>query len=234
VPKVVNHADRRRELAAAVWRVILRDGVADISIRGVAAESGWSSGALRHYFATRAELLAFACDLVIDQVTERIEAARPTGPPRRVVREILLHTMPVDDQRHAEASVAFAFLALGLSDPVVARIQSRTYRSLYDLCRRLVDFLAEHRQLAEPDGDRETQARRLHAIVDGLSVHVLAGYLRPADLERQLDAYLKDLTGPEPVINPEPVTGPASVTRPEPVIGPEPSPVLSRSPVQRP
>ena len=65
MPKVVDHEQRRRELAAAVWRVIGREGVAEVSIRAVAAESGWSTGALRHYFATRAELLAFACEEVI-------------------------------------------------------------------------------------------------------------------------------------------------------------------------
>ena len=59
MPKIVDHEVRRRELAEAVWRVIVRDGVGDVSIRSVAAEAGWSSGALRHYFSTRAELLAF-------------------------------------------------------------------------------------------------------------------------------------------------------------------------------
>jgi AcrR family transcriptional regulator len=193
VPKIVDHAGRRRELAAAVWRVILRDGVAEISIRAVARESGWSSGALRHYFATRAELLVFACQLVIDRVTDRVQAVRPAGSPRRTVREILLQTMPVDEDRRAEASVAFAFLALGLSDPAVAQVQARTYRAMAELCRQLVDQMAGHGAPAGTGTSRDIMAGRLHAIVDGLSVHVLAGYLEPDAMIRQLDAYLEEL-----------------------------------------
>jgi AcrR family transcriptional regulator len=123
VPKLVDHAARRRELATAVWRVLARDGVAEVSIRAVAAESGWSSGALRHYFATRAELLAFACEEVIATVTRRIEALRPPGGPREVAEALLRETMPLDAGRHLESSIAFAFLALGLGDPELARVQ---------------------------------------------------------------------------------------------------------------
>jgi AcrR family transcriptional regulator len=174
----VDHEKRRKELAGAVWRVIVRDGVADISIRSVAAESGWSSGALRHYFATRAELLAFACEEVIAQVTERVLALPPTAG----AREFLLETMPVDELRHTESSIAFAFLALGLGDPELARVQRMHFTAVYKLCRRLVP------------GEDETAARRLHAVVDGLTVHVLAGHLTAAEMVRELDAYLASST----------------------------------------
>ncbi len=53
------------------------DGVEEMSIRTVAAEAGWSSGALRHYFGTRGEPLAFACELVIEQVTARLVGLQP-------------------------------------------------------------------------------------------------------------------------------------------------------------
>jgi AcrR family transcriptional regulator len=187
VPKVVDHEQRRRELADAVWRVIVRDGVAEVSIRSVAAASGWSSGALRHYFATRAELMAFACEQVIEQVTGRVSAMRPAGDPRERVRAVLLETMPVDAARHVEASIAFAFLALGLGDPALARVQRLHFTSMYELCLGLV------RQLAPGAANHETVARRMHAVVDGLTVHVLAGHLGVARMTRELDAFLDDL-----------------------------------------
>ena len=190
MPKLVDHEQRRKELAGAVWRVIVRDGVAEVSIRSVAAESGWSSGALRHYFATRAELLAFACEQVIEQVTNRLSTMQPAGSVRDAVGDILLQTMPVDADRHTEASIAFAFLALGLGDPELARVQRLHFTSMYELCLRLV------RQLVPtPRGaSHETLARRLHALVDGLTVHVLAGHLSVADMVNQLNACLDELT----------------------------------------
>lgn len=189
MPKIVDHDQRRRELAGAVQRVIARDGVAEVSIRTVAAESGWSSGALRHYFATRDELLAFACEQVIEQVTARIVDMPTDGPVREVVRRILLETMPVDAARHTESAIAFGFLALGLGDPALARVQRLHFQSMFELCVRVVAALA-------PDaGDRArlTLARRMHAVVDGLTVHVLAGHLTVDEMVAELDAFLAEL-----------------------------------------
>ncbi|MBU2670468.1 TetR family transcriptional regulator C-terminal domain-containing protein [Actinoplanes bogorensis] len=184
MPKIVDHAVRRQELAAAVGRVIARDGVAEVSIRSVAAESGWSSGSMRHYFATRGELLAFACEQVIDQVTERITAMSPRGDVREAAFLILLETMPVDPPRRAEAEIAFSFLALGLGDPALAAVQKRHFAQMYDLCRQLATQVW-------PDRDGESAGRRLHAVVDGLTVHVLAGHLTVDEMMRQLEDYLK-------------------------------------------
>nr|WP_221382790.1 TetR family transcriptional regulator C-terminal domain-containing protein [Actinoplanes polyasparticus] len=186
MPKIVDHDARRRELAAAVGRVIARDGVADVSIRSVAAESGWSSGALRHYFATRGELLAFACEQVIDQVTERIRAMPVPDGVRAGVRAILLETMPVDERRRAESTIAFSFLALGLGDPALARVQRLHFTRMYELCLSLAAHLTP--------AHAGTTARRLHALVDGVTVHVLAGHLTPDEMTACLDDYLDELT----------------------------------------
>ncbi|BAL86196.1 putative TetR-family transcriptional regulator [Actinoplanes missouriensis 431] len=187
MPKVVDHEERRRELAGAVWRVITRDGVAHVSMRTVAAESGWSSGALRHYFATRDELLAFACDQVLARVTARILALEPHGTPEEMVRTLLLETMPIDPERHTESSITFAFLVLGLSDPALAAVQRKMLIDMSDLCQSLTRHLL-------PDASPQQQlsvARRLNALVDGLSVHVLAGHLTPAEAVAELDAHLE-------------------------------------------
>ena len=183
----MDHTERRRELAEAVWRVIARDGVADVSIRTVAAESGWSSGALRHYFATRDELLAFACEQVIARASERIRELDPPGTLREQIGAVLAQTMPLDGERHTEASIMFSFLTLGLGDPALARVQRLHFTAMYDLCLHLV------RQLVTTGP--EAAARRLHAVVDGLSVHVLAGHLSPEKAAAELDAYLDELAG---------------------------------------
>jgi AcrR family transcriptional regulator len=172
---------------------MVREGVAGVSIRTVAAEAGWSSGALRHYFATRAELLAFACEMVIEQVTARVASLSQGGDTPTVVREVLLQTVPADDDRHIEASIAFAFLALGLGDPALARVQRLHFTSMYDLCLLLVRQLDAEDLLDTGRATPETLARRLHAIVDGLTVHVLAGHLKPAEMVEQLDSYLAEL-----------------------------------------
>jgi AcrR family transcriptional regulator len=193
MPKIVDHEARRVELADAVGRVIARDGVNEVSIRSVAAESGWSSGALRHYFTTRAELLAFACEQVIRRVTTRITTMRYTGTIHQAVRDTLLETMPIDAQRHAEAAVAFAFLALGLSDPRLAEVQRTHFDSMYGLCLQIIESLDTEGLLAPHTASTELLARRLHAVVDGLSIQRLAGHLTSEIMITQLDAYLAEI-----------------------------------------
>ncbi len=170
-----------------MWRVLARDGVADVSIRSVAAESGWSSGALRHYFATRAELLAFACEEVIAQVTARIRAREKelaARPPRVVAEALLLETMPLDEQRRLEAAIAFSFLALGLGDDRLAEVHRRQFTLMAQLCEGIM------RALRPDDPEIARRARRLHAVVDGLTVHVLAGHLTAGEAARELTASL--------------------------------------------
>ena len=203
MPKIVDHERRRQELATAVWQVIAGHGVEGISIRAVAAASGWSSGALRHYFSTRAELLAFACEHVIEQVTERIQSLRHTGGPVQAVRAILLQTMPMDEMRRTESAIMFAFLALGFGDPQLAEVQRHHFTSMYELCLRLVHDLRELNALAPTGDDAETLARRTHAVIDGLTIHALAGHLPTEEMVAQLDAYLAQLTGTDPTVEPQ-------------------------------
>ncbi|GAA1487885.1 TetR family transcriptional regulator [Brachybacterium sacelli] len=57
MPKLIDHARRREELAEAAWRVLLREGVGRASVRNVAAEAGLTVNSLRHVFSTQDELL---------------------------------------------------------------------------------------------------------------------------------------------------------------------------------
>ncbi|RDI69125.1 TetR/AcrR family transcriptional regulator [Nocardia pseudobrasiliensis] len=189
MPKIVDHDARRRELAEAVWRVIARDGVDAVSVRVVAAESGWSTGALRYYFTTRAELLAFACEQVIDRVSERIARITPTEDARAWARAALSETMPLDPRRHTEATIAFSFVALGLSDPELARVQRRHFRSMRELCERAVAALESR---PSPAAARTRRAAHLHAVVDGLALQGLAGFLTPEQMSAGLDACLDE------------------------------------------
>ena len=57
MPKFVDVAERRAQLAAAAARIIGRAGIGAVTLREVAAEAGWTTGALTHYFADKQELL---------------------------------------------------------------------------------------------------------------------------------------------------------------------------------
>jgi TetR/AcrR family transcriptional regulator, transcriptional repressor of bet genes len=170
MPKVVDHEQRREELAAAVWRLASRDGLDAVTIRGVSAEAGWSTGALHHYFSDKEELLLFAFRTVADRVGRRVATARKESrDPLELARALLAIGLPLDDERRDETRVWFAFLGLALTRPPLARAQ----RLAYDAWRRIVaDALRDAQEQGdiEQDVDVEREAAALVALVDGLAV----------------------------------------------------------------
>jgi AcrR family transcriptional regulator len=162
MPKVVDHAERREELAGALWRLVMREGIEAASVRRVAAEAGWSPGSLRHYFETRSELLAFAMELVVQRVTQRVVALGLAAEPRLLLHEVL----PLDAERRAEMQVWLAFTMQALVDPGLRALRERAHADLRALCRRAVDLLGGS---TDPDRDAE----QIHALVDGLALHAV-------------------------------------------------------------
>jgi AcrR family transcriptional regulator len=179
VPRIVDADQRRRELTEAVWRVIRRDGVAAASVRAVAREAGTSMGALRHWFATQDELLHFAMTLVIERARARAEAVAATGGPQvpRLLR-VLEETLPLDDERRAEAEVWLALCARALVDPSLAELRDRSAAQLHAFCTWVVQALVAD-GTAHPDLDVDLEGERLYAVLDGLAVHAVT---RPSAL----------------------------------------------------
>lgn len=193
VPKVVDIKARREELAEALWRVIRRDGLERASVRNVAREAGMSMGALRHYFGTQDELLAFAMGLVIERARGRIGALDLSScAPRRAVEMVLREVLPLDAERRAEAEVWLALAGRALVDPALRALRDESYDLLRGLCRRLVGMLVESGEAA-PGLDGDLEAELLYAVVDGLAVHAVVRPERATDdlvaavLARHLD-----------------------------------------------
>jgi AcrR family transcriptional regulator len=170
VPRQLDADARRRELGEAAWRVIRRDGLDHASVRNVAREAGLSAGSLRHSFPTQAELLAFAMDLVGDRVQARIAALDRSGGIRAVLERSLAEVIPLDGDRRAEFDVWLAFVARARVDPALRAKEAEIYDSLMRLYRGAIDGLAAAGELA-PGTDREREALRLGALVDGLALH---------------------------------------------------------------
>jgi AcrR family transcriptional regulator len=165
MPKQVDREQRREELASALWRLVRRDGIEAASLRRVAAEAGWSTGSLRHYFATQSELLAFAMELVVQRVTDRVARLWPSPDPRETAERVLHEVLPLDAERHAEMQVWLAFTARALVEPELRELRDRAHLGLRSLCTTAVELLGAP--------DREREAERIHALIDGLALHAV-------------------------------------------------------------
>lgn len=197
MPKIVDHEERRRELAEALWRVIVASGPQAVSIRTVAAEAGLSAGALRHYFQTREELLVFAMDLSEERVVQRMkEYSRTLDPDLPMVERVAAFAeqmLPLDKMRRAEFRAWEAAGALGEGDP---KREERwvQQRGLY---RRLVGALAGMPTLEEPEKEHpdpwlEAWSEHLHTYIDGLSLQMMlaSAQVPPETARTRLRAFL--------------------------------------------
>jgi AcrR family transcriptional regulator len=190
----VDHAQRRQEIADALWRVIRRDGFAGASVRTVAAEAGWSTGSIRHYFSSQNELIAFAMQTLTELVQLRVAAAAAEVRDVAGVADLLEEVLPMDAQRRAEAEVWLAMSAAARTEDELRAITEESHRGLRRLCETSVRFV-----VGDGAGRRDLvlETDRLHALVDGLALH---GTMHPRLMPRTrmraaLLAHLSELAG---------------------------------------
>ena len=185
MPIHVDHEARRSQLARAVWRIVVRDGVTAASVRAVAREAGLSMGSVRHFFGRHDELLLFAVEELVEQARGRIERGTPermtllaAGRPLAAIAALLEEVVPLDAERQTEAKVWAAFTSPPTTSSEIAAIRERADAGVRELCDNALDALDEIGRL-HADRDRSIEVERMHALLDGLTIHVM---LDPARL----------------------------------------------------
>ncbi len=179
---------RRLDVSDAACRVLARDGLGALSVRGVAAEAGLPPSTVRYVFPTQAAMREHTITLVFDRTRERI-AAIPEGlPDGETARRILLELLPLDDERVVELDVYLALGNAALTDAALRPALDRVVAEMRAWCDRIVALVGV------PEDQRADEACRLHALVDGLAVHVTR--LAPGESgEWAIDLLDRHLTG---------------------------------------
>lgn len=199
MPKEVDHAQRRKELLEAVWRVVVRDGLEGATVRGMAEETGWSSGVLAHYFKDKDDILESALRLAYERIDAR-RAVRLEGLRGfAALRALVVDNLPLDPEQVLETKFVINYWSRAIRNP--DRI-SRTARRRPTLIHLLTETITEAQDDGEITSDRAAEdiAELLHSLIDGFSLHAL---LEPERLtpERQvalIDAELDRLAGGAP------------------------------------
>ncbi|WP_353826353.1 TetR/AcrR family transcriptional regulator [Agromyces sp. SYSU T0242] len=154
--------ERREQIIAATLRLVARDGFARVTLRDVASEVGVVHGLIRHYFATREQLMAAAFDAAVTAEDEQDEALADRLEPIAALAD-WLSTTPRDHYlvwidawseapRNAELHAA------------LTRHHRENDRRLAGIIERIAD--AGLGESTDPLAD----ARALTALVDGLAV----------------------------------------------------------------
>jgi AcrR family transcriptional regulator len=172
VPKEVDHAARRRELADAACRVIARKGLDGTTLAHVAAESGWSIGSIRHYFPNKDQLVTAALWRVGERVDERIRQHTAGGMTLNDLRITAIELLPLDDDRREMALVQLAFLAQAAVAPELADAAEGAAQRLQEPLAARIAYAARAGELPA-HLDAEDEAARLRLLLDGLRLELV-------------------------------------------------------------
>lgn len=173
MPKIVDHEQRRRQLADAVLRVIARrGGVAGVTNREVATESGWSTGILAHYFKGQHEMLLAALRRAAElQGNAFREVSRSGGTSMEKLQKLLESVLPLDSDRLALTRIFLYFYAEGAANEFT-RAEAADYLAGW---RRVVRRHVVEAQIDGflPAGDPDLLTIHLVGLADGLATHAL-------------------------------------------------------------
>ncbi|MBT2522629.1 TetR/AcrR family transcriptional regulator [Arthrobacter sp. ISL-28] len=179
MPKIVDAAARRQEIVDAVCRIIATDGLERASLREVADEAGLAVGSVRHYFENSEEMLTFSFAAVVDRILARLRgayanvstAAAGSRVHDAAVLTLLGEFLPLDEERALDACAWLAFKNAARIRPFLAGEADRSHRAVAAVVGQLITRL-----LQGDVGDRDqlvTEAERLLATLDGLTMHAL-------------------------------------------------------------
>ena len=170
-------------------------------MRGIAAEAGFANGALKPYFSTKSELLAYSFGYVFDQTNTRIAAAVAQRRGVEALRAFGLEVLPLDDERLDEARIVIPFWEAAANDPVKSAIHAR---SMEQWRRTLEKHMTE--ALSDDARRRVNPVQAAGALLNFLLGAQVAAVLLPSgssprELTAQLDGWLAALGAVDP--NPE-------------------------------
>ncbi|MEU8546275.1 TetR/AcrR family transcriptional regulator [Streptomyces roseoverticillatus] len=124
MPKRVDHAERRTEIAQALVRAAGRQGLHAVGMRDVAAEAGVSLRLVQYYFESKEKLLLFGLRHLTDRFGERVaaqvRAADDNPGPRAVIEALLTAALPVDEESRLFHHLYTSYAVLSVTDEALA------------------------------------------------------------------------------------------------------------------
>lgn len=188
----VDHSERREIFAAAALRVIMREGIAGLTVREVAKEAGFTTGALTHYFHSKDQLLIEASEHSARLVRARMERAERTKPALEAIRKVVALALPLTAETRGYWRIWVGYWERSSYDDEVSRVMRLRYDEWRGRLARLLARAQEEGAVA-PGVQVQHAAVSLVALVDGIGVQVLLGVGRipPSRQRAMFDLWLE-------------------------------------------
>jgi AcrR family transcriptional regulator len=135
MPKIVDHDERRDQIALVACRVVAENGFDQATIVRIAREAGYTTGMVAHYFDTKQDIIIAALRLILRRIEERL--TKPSGDVQADLLTVLCEALPLDEQRYIECAFWTAFWGQVSADKRLKRINAwvhREYMRLFERC----------------------------------------------------------------------------------------------------
>jgi AcrR family transcriptional regulator len=181
-----DHNERREIFAAAALRVIMRAGVGGLTVREVAKEAGFTTGALTHYFESKDQVFIEASEYAAKLVRPRMERFEQGASATEALRKVVGEAMPTTKTNRSRWRIWVGFWERSSYNPDVAKVMRIRYEEwrgrLATIIRRAQ---AQGEMPASINADHAAQ--ELVALIDGIGVQELIGGSRfPAARQREI------------------------------------------------
>ncbi|HEX9404140.1 MAG TPA: TetR family transcriptional regulator C-terminal domain-containing protein [Steroidobacteraceae bacterium] len=166
MPKIVDHAQRRDEIAHVACQVVANYGFEQATVARIARAAGYTTGMVAHYYESKQAIILAALRLILFRIEERLTRERDAGEADLL--EVLSEALAIDAQRFTECAFWMAFWGQVSADKKLKRLNvwvHREYMRLYARC------FTEHWQewSAWPRPVRDHVLRSVVTFINGLT-----------------------------------------------------------------
>lgn len=113
MPKLVDHDERRLEIANVALQLIYERGLSNTSLREIARHAGCQHTGLIHYFANKQSLLVYLFELLHERwSTEISNKVRALDTAEQALREVCISYLP--GRRDADRQMGIGVFAVSL------------------------------------------------------------------------------------------------------------------------
>lgn len=167
MPKIVDHEERRREIAKVTADLISEMGVDALKLTDIADALGYTTGVVTHYFDSKEQILLAAARRAHQNLLDRVRAVLKNDPADLL--GVAIEALPLDQIRLTEWRAWFSFWGEAMSDSTLG-IEIRS--QFIDWTNTVQGVLEEgiKRGMLRDDLDPSHEADRWLAIIDGIGL----------------------------------------------------------------
>jgi TetR/AcrR family transcriptional repressor of bet genes len=135
MPKIVDHAKRREEIALVACKVVASHGFEQATMARIARAAGYTTGMVAHYYESKQDIILAALRLILLRIEGRLTREREGGDANLL--NVLSEALALDAQRFTECAFWMAFWGQVPADKKLKRLNAwvhREYMRLFARC----------------------------------------------------------------------------------------------------